>query len=197
MPSRLSTPRPPSCPSSTAVAGDTTPSMAEASSGSSRRWGPSRHAMSTSSASRVRRLGTIAMSSNPYARRAFLPRPISISNPNPLEKQTRPCRAAKGINVAEANVQCFGSLPTGPVEPGRPTAPSLEGNELAAGSLRDGGGAGADLLHLDHPGIAGHVARIEHAGAHRLRVGSADGETVPQAVGLRPLRELGRHEPRQ
>ena len=32
-----------------------------------------------SSGSRVRREGTIAMSSNPYARRAFLPRPISIS----------------------------------------------------------------------------------------------------------------------
>ncbi len=35
--------------------------------------------MSTSSGSRVRREGTIAMSSNPYARRAFLPRPISTS----------------------------------------------------------------------------------------------------------------------
>ena len=32
-----------------------------------------------SSGSRVRREGTIAMSSKPYARRAFLPRPISIS----------------------------------------------------------------------------------------------------------------------
>ena len=35
--------------------------------------------MSMSSGSRVRREGTIAMSSNPYARRAFLPRPISTS----------------------------------------------------------------------------------------------------------------------
>src|SRR4029077_13346116 len=35
--------------------------------------------MSMSSGSRVRREGTIAMSSNPYAWRAFLPRPISIS----------------------------------------------------------------------------------------------------------------------
>ena len=61
------------------VSGDTTPSIAEASNGSSSMCGPSRQAMSTSSASRVRRLGTIAMSSKPYARRAFLPRPISIS----------------------------------------------------------------------------------------------------------------------
>src|SRR6185436_14445888 len=35
--------------------------------------------MSTSSGSRVRRDGTIATSSNPYARRAIFPLPISIS----------------------------------------------------------------------------------------------------------------------
>src|SRR4051812_38014764 len=35
--------------------------------------------MSTSSGSLVRREGTMAMSSNPYARRAFFPRPISTS----------------------------------------------------------------------------------------------------------------------
>src|SRR3954468_1794817 len=35
--------------------------------------------MSMSSGSRVRRDGTIAMSSKPYAGRAFLPRPISTS----------------------------------------------------------------------------------------------------------------------
>src|SRR5262245_12847550 len=35
--------------------------------------------MSTSSGSRVRREGTIATSSNPYARRATFPLPISIS----------------------------------------------------------------------------------------------------------------------
>src|SRR3954471_15803049 len=35
--------------------------------------------MSMSSGSRVRRDGTIAMSSKPYARRPFLPRPISTS----------------------------------------------------------------------------------------------------------------------
>jgi hypothetical protein len=60
----------------------------------------------------VRLLGTIAMSSNPYARRAFLPRPISISNPGyPLQKHTRPRRAAGGINVvcrhAQWSAQCI------------------------------------------------------------------------------------------
>src|ERR671915_651940 len=79
MPSRLSTPRPPSLPRIAAVSGETTPSIAEASSGSSKRYGPSIQLMSMSSGSRVRRDGTIAMSSNPYARRPFLPRPISIS----------------------------------------------------------------------------------------------------------------------
>ena len=48
-----------------AVSGDTTPSIADASSGSSNRYGPSVHETSTSSGSRVRREGTIAMSSNP------------------------------------------------------------------------------------------------------------------------------------
>src|SRR5436309_15972123 len=40
--------------------------------------------MSTSSGSRVRRLGTMAMSSNPYARRPDLPIPISTSTFPPL-----------------------------------------------------------------------------------------------------------------
>src|SRR3954467_10445968 len=79
MPSRLRTPRPPSLPSSIAVCGETTPSIAEAISGSSSRCGPSFQPMSTSCGSRVLRDGTIAMSSKPYACRAFFPRPISIS----------------------------------------------------------------------------------------------------------------------
>src|SRR5215212_4823728 len=79
MPSRFSTPSPPSWPSLIAVSGEMTPSIAEPSSGSSRRCGPSFHPMSTSCGSRVRRLGTIAMSSKPYACLAFLPLPISIS----------------------------------------------------------------------------------------------------------------------
>ena len=65
-----------------AVSGETTPSIAAASSGSSNWYGPSFQLMSMSSGSRVRREGTIAMSSNPYARRACLPRPISISIPH-------------------------------------------------------------------------------------------------------------------
>src|SRR6266516_4667428 len=85
MPSRLSTPSPPSFPSSIATCGETTPSMADAITGSSSRCGPSFQPMSTSCGSRVRREGTIAMSSNPYAWRAFLPLPISISMPQPLQ----------------------------------------------------------------------------------------------------------------
>ena len=50
---------------SPATAGETTPSIAEATSGSSNRYGPSVQVMSMSSGSRVRREGTIAMSSNP------------------------------------------------------------------------------------------------------------------------------------
>ena len=50
---------------SIAVVGETTPSMAEARSGSSKRYGPSFQEMSTSSGSRVRREGTMAMSSKP------------------------------------------------------------------------------------------------------------------------------------
>jgi hypothetical protein len=66
-------------PTIPAVRGETTPSIAEAISGSSNWYGPSFHDRSMSSGSRVRLEGTIAMSSNPYAWRAFLPRPISIS----------------------------------------------------------------------------------------------------------------------
>src|SRR5437762_279262 len=48
-------------------------------SGRSKRNASSSHEMSTSSWSRVRLLGTMAMSSNPYARRPDLPMPISTS----------------------------------------------------------------------------------------------------------------------
>src|SRR4029077_15388166 len=46
--------------------------------------------MSMSSGSRVRRDGTIAMSSNPYARLPFLPRPMSISNWSSRDGVLRP-----------------------------------------------------------------------------------------------------------
>ena len=78
-PSRLSTPTPPRRPISIAVAGLTTPSMAEAMRGSPNLNASISQVMSTSSGSRVRRLGTMAMSSKPYARRPDLPIPISTS----------------------------------------------------------------------------------------------------------------------
>jgi hypothetical protein len=62
-----------------AVCGETTPSIADASSGSLNWYGPSDQRMSMSSGSRVRRDGTIAMSSKPQALRALRPRPISTS----------------------------------------------------------------------------------------------------------------------
>ena len=62
-----------------AVAGLMTPSMAEPITGSSKVKASISQEMSTSSGSRVRRLGTMAMSSNPYARRPDLPMPISTS----------------------------------------------------------------------------------------------------------------------
>src|SRR5437588_2458102 len=186
-PSRLRTPRPPSWPSLIAVAGETTPSIAEASSGSSSRCGPSRQAMSTSSASRVRRLGTIAMSSNPYARRAFLPRPISISNTHdPLQKHTRPLRAGRGKPPVSSNAQ---RSPHSINQVGG----SSSRNDASGGA---NGGAG-DLLHLDHGGEARDVTRVEHPGADHLGVGGAAGEPVPQAL-LRALSGLvGREEPGQ
>ena len=62
-----------------AVAGDTTLSIGEAISGSSNRYASICQAIDTSSGSRVRRAGTIPISSSEYARRPDLPRPISTS----------------------------------------------------------------------------------------------------------------------
>jgi hypothetical protein len=63
--------------------GSTTPSIAEASTGSGKLYVLPLYAnsqwISTSRGSRVLLEGTIAMSSKPYACRAVLPRPISIS----------------------------------------------------------------------------------------------------------------------
>ena len=78
-----------------AVFGLTTPSIAEASSGSSKRYGPRVQVMSMSSGSRVLREGTIAMSSKPYALRPFLPRPISTSIGSPyVRSRTKKPRVA-------------------------------------------------------------------------------------------------------
>ena len=62
-----------------AVVGETTPSIALATRGSSNRYASISQAIETSSGSRVRRDGAIAMSSKPYARRPVLPIPISTS----------------------------------------------------------------------------------------------------------------------
>src|SRR5690606_9925598 len=78
-PSRSSTPRPPSLPSMIAVVGLTTESIGAPITGVSNENASMLQAVETSSGLRVRRDGTTAMSSNVYARRARLPRPISMS----------------------------------------------------------------------------------------------------------------------
>src|SRR5512137_1887379 len=78
MPSRLSTARPPTRPISMAKEGLTTPSMAAAMIGIGKRWPQSSQEMSTSVGLMVRAPGTSAMSSKPYAARAFRPRPTHI-----------------------------------------------------------------------------------------------------------------------
>ena len=78
-PSRLRTPMPPSLPIVMAVRGETTESIGAASTGISNLSASIDHVVLTASGSRVRRLGTTAMSSNENARRARLARPISIS----------------------------------------------------------------------------------------------------------------------
>src|SRR6266446_6105966 len=78
IPSRFRTASPPSRPISIASLGPTTPSMAAAMIGSSKRWPQSSQAMSTSFGLIVTVPGTRAMSSNPYATLAFRPRPTHI-----------------------------------------------------------------------------------------------------------------------
>src|SRR5216684_3387531 len=78
MPSRLSTARPPARPISMAKEGLTTPSMAAAMMGMGNRWPQSSQEMSTSLGLMVRAPGTSAISSKPYAARAFRPRPTHI-----------------------------------------------------------------------------------------------------------------------
>src|SRR5262245_14190073 len=78
MPSRLSTARPPSRPISMAKAGLTTPSMAAAMTGMAKRRPHSSQDRSTSLGLTVRAPGTSAMSSKPYAARAFRPRPTHM-----------------------------------------------------------------------------------------------------------------------
>src|SRR5687768_8107803 len=72
-----------------AAAGDSAPSMAEPSIGNPKRKASSSQEMSTSSGSRVRREGTMAMSSKPYALRPDFPMPISTSMPYPLLRRPK------------------------------------------------------------------------------------------------------------
>ncbi len=62
-----------------AVVGETTESIGAARNGMENWYASIVQATETSSGSRVRRLGTTAMSSKAYTRRARLARPISIS----------------------------------------------------------------------------------------------------------------------
>src|SRR3990172_3838654 len=78
IPSRFRTARPPSRPISAASRGPTTPSMAAAMMGMSKRRPQSSHAMSTSLEFTVTAPGTRAMSSKPYAILALRPRPIHM-----------------------------------------------------------------------------------------------------------------------
>src|SRR5215470_18989308 len=86
MPSRFSTASPPTRPISMAKEGLTTPSMAAAMIGIGKRWPHSSQEMSTSLGLIVRAPGTSAMSSKPYAARAFRPRPTHM----PIRAASRP-----------------------------------------------------------------------------------------------------------
>src|SRR3954454_12608049 len=112
--------------------------------------------MSMSSGSRVRRDGTIAMSSKPYARRPFLPRPISTSMAATLGSAT------DGKSTLAA-VQ-------GPVP--EPNSPYLREVRKLSGAGRKRRLRQALHRHLGQQPV--HLARVEHARAEVLhRLGAA------------------------
>src|SRR3954468_21758771 len=118
--------------------------------------------MSTSSGSLVRREGTMAMSSNPYARRAFFPRPISTSMAATLRSW------ADGTGgPSEAT--------TTPAEPGHAGSRNLR-------RLTDFGGQ-VEPLHRDLGEQPVHPARIDDARAELLGGVGAAGHAVAQALG--------------
>ena len=80
MPSKFKTANPPAFPISIAVCGETTESIGAAKNGKSNLYASICQEIETSCGSRVRRLGTIAISSKEYAARARLPGPNSISD---------------------------------------------------------------------------------------------------------------------
>src|SRR6185503_14252007 len=178
MPSRLRTPSPPSLPSSIATCGETTPSIAEGSSGSSSRCGPSFQPMSTSCGSRVRLDGTIAMSSNPYACRAFFPRPISISTGT----------TSPGCTKAQAPLRSPGPknrsdrlLSSGRRSYQRPQTASFAPDRLELG----------DLDRADQPA---RLARLEPARADLQRRRRAGGDRRAQGFLVRAPVEPRRDE---
>ena len=92
-----------------------------------------------SSGSRVRREGTIAMSSKPYARRAFLPRPISISIVGSSQSQrTRRPRARRGRRWAggRRRGRLSGTAPSGSEHSNRHTG--ARGLGYARNAMSDG-----------------------------------------------------------
>src|SRR5262245_24514493 len=105
--------------------------------------------MSTSSGSRVRRLGTIAMSSNPYARRPDLPIPISTSTVPPETPRRHP-------GTDEPTAQALESGGSG-VRGGLATGNQVreEAREDARGRTPDG--LVLELVEVDveigHPGV--------------------------------------------
>src|SRR5688572_24335988 len=127
--------------------------------------------MSTSSGSRVRRLGTMAMSSNPYARRPDLPIPISIS----AMSQPIAARLPAGEPRLHRNWRGTRRYPT-------PTAPISSGSAAAEG-LQDLLG---DLrVHLVDGGAPGVAGGLDHAAP-------ADLLDRVEALDQRPLRRVGR-----
>src|SRR3954454_2679893 len=102
--------------------------------------------MSMSSGSRVRRLGTIAMSSKPYARRPFFPRPISTS-----------MAAILGSAADEPWTLATGLCPIRTVA--QSEFPAICGGESAR---RDR--VPAELLDLDLVEQAADLLGVDHAG---------------------------------
>src|SRR4051794_17744073 len=135
--------------------------------------------MSMSSGSRVRRDGTIAMSSKPYARRPFLPRPISTS-------------MAATLGSATDGEGTLAAVPE----------PAGERNQRYLRELFRASGTGVEGVraepldgHLGHQPV--DVARVEHAGPEVLhRLGPA-GHGEAQALLRVAAAVARRHEARE
>src|SRR5688500_8164638 len=122
--------------------------------------------MSTSSGSRVRRLGTMAMSSKPYARRPVFPSPISTSATQPVP------------SCADVGPSLLG----GPERSGRWTRPRRA--HAVAKRLEDL--AGDRRVHLVGERVAGVASLLDHAAPGHLldRVQSVDERLLGGVGGL-------------